>query len=155
MTRATNPTGRSHGSPGKTLTDAIKAEAARHGAGDAEAGLEKREPKDLAALVGVSDKLPGGQADALFEAYSRSYDRVSRRDVLVDAASEMSFPASDPPSYMGGASVVGAPDASTPAERVNTTVSDPAAVKPRKDVLPPKHEPREREASGGYNRPKI
>lgn len=155
MNAAHQGAGTSQGSAGKGLSEAMKAEAVRHGAGDAQAGLEKRQAKDLASVVGLSGTLSAGQADELFEAYSSSYDRVSRRDVLVDAASEMSFPASDPPSYMGGASVVGAPDSSTPPEKVNTKVSDPAEVKPPKETLPPEHEPEEREASGGYNRPKI
>ena len=47
----------------------------------------------------------------------------------MDAASEMSFPASDPPSYMGGSSVVGRPDNDTPTEHPNTKVSDRETVK--------------------------
>jgi hypothetical protein len=42
-------------------------------------------------------------------------------DDLVDAGSEYSFPASDPPSYMGGTLVTGAPphDGSPPREPVS------------------------------------
>lgn len=52
-------------------------------------------------------------------------------DELVDAGSEYSFPASDPPSYMGGSAVAGPPPQKEPArEPVNTAVSDPEEVKP-------------------------
>ncbi|MFO1146903.1 MAG: hypothetical protein U1E62_00895 [Alsobacter sp.] len=111
----------------------LESEAHRHGAGDAQAGLAKREPDDVPTLVGAPARLGSQQRAKLFEIYSHAYDRVLKRDTLVDAASEMSFPASDPPSYMGGASVVGAPNPETPAEKVNTTVSDPAEVKPSRD----------------------
>lgn len=57
-------------------------------------------------------------------------------DDLVDAASELSFPASDPPSYMGGAAVAGPPpeDDEPAREPVNTEVTDPKTAKPK----PPK-----------------
>ena len=52
-------------------------------------------------------------------------------DDLVDAGSEYSFPASDPPSYMGGSAVAGPPPQKEPArEPVNKAVSDPDEVKP-------------------------
>jgi hypothetical protein len=53
-------------------------------------------------------------------------------DDLVDAGSEMSFPASDPPSYMAGTAVAGPPpeDADEPREPVTVEVSDPKAIKP-------------------------
>jgi hypothetical protein len=114
------------------LAPELETEANRHGAGDAQAGLDKREPDDVANLVGAPGRLGTQQRAALFEIYSRAYDRVTKRDSLVDAGSEMSFPASDPPSYMGGASVAGAPNPETPPEKVNTKVSDPAEVKPAK-----------------------
>ncbi|EIM27146.1 hypothetical protein [Microvirga lotononidis] len=56
-------------------------------------------------------------------------------DELVDAGSEYSFPASDPPSYMGGSAVAGPPPQKEPArEPVNTTVSNPDEVKPAGDA---------------------
>jgi hypothetical protein len=113
----------------------LESEASRHGAGDAQAGLGKRELADVVSLVGAPGRLGELQRAALFDAYSRAWDRVTRRDTLVDAASEMSFPASDPPSYMGGASVAGAPNPETPPEKVNTKVTDPSDVKPSKDEI--------------------
>jgi hypothetical protein len=52
---------------------------------------------------------------------------------LVDAGSEMSFPASDPPSYMAGTAVAGPPpeDGEAAREPVTVEVSDPVAVKPK------------------------
>jgi hypothetical protein len=56
-------------------------------------------------------------------------------DELVDAGSEYSFPASDPPSYMGGSAVAGPPPQDEPArEPVNTAVSNPDEVKPAGDA---------------------
>lgn len=50
---------------------------------------------------------------------------------LIDAGSELSFPASDPPSYMGGSAVAGPPPQKEPArEPVNKAVSNPEEVKP-------------------------
>src|SRR5215203_3565047 len=53
-------------------------------------------------------------------------------DDLVDAGSEYSFPASDPPSYMGGAAVDGPPpeDGEPPHEHSLTEITDPDEVKP-------------------------
>jgi len=118
------------------LSTKIKAEAARHGGGDAEAGLAKRDRKELASLICGDTKLGSAQADELFQEYSRAFEKVSKREHLVDAASEMSFPASDPPSYMGGASVAGAPNPETPTEKPNTKVSDPAEVKSAVEAKP-------------------
>lgn len=56
-------------------------------------------------------------------------------DDLVDAGSEYSFPASDPPSYMGGSAVAGPPPQEEPArEPVTKSVSDPEEVKPAGDA---------------------
>jgi len=56
-------------------------------------------------------------------------------DDLVDAGSEYSFPASDPPSYMGGSAVAGPPPQKEPArEPVNQAVSSPDEVKPAEDA---------------------
>ena len=56
-------------------------------------------------------------------------------DDLVDAGSEYSFPASDPPSYMGGSAVAGPPPQKEPArEPVTKIVSDPEEVKPAADA---------------------
>jgi hypothetical protein len=56
-------------------------------------------------------------------------------DDLVDAGSEYSFPASDPPSYMGGSAVAGPPPQKEQArEPVNQAVSNPDEVKPAGDA---------------------
>jgi len=56
-------------------------------------------------------------------------------DDLVDAGSEYSFPASDPPSYMGGSAIAGPPPQKEPArEPVTKAVSDPEEVKPAGDA---------------------
>lgn len=58
---------------------------------------------------------------------------------LVDAGSELSFPASDPPSYMGGSAIIGPPPSTTdepPREAPLTEVSDPETVTPTKLDLP-------------------
>lgn len=112
-----------------TGSDRLRKDAMRHGAGDAEAGLEKRGAHEVAELVGAAG-LDASAREAVYEAYSTSFDSICKREVLVDAASAMSFPASDPPSYMGGASVAGAPDTHTPAEKVTTKVSDKDEVAP-------------------------
>jgi len=118
------------------LSAKIKAEAARHGGGDADAGLAKRDRKELVSLVCGEKTLGSAQADELFAEYSRAFDKVTKRENLVDAGSEMSFPASDPPSYMAGASVAGAPNPETPTEKPNTKVSDPAEVKSAAEAKP-------------------
>jgi hypothetical protein len=53
-------------------------------------------------------------------------------DDLVGAGSEYSFPASDPPSYMGGALIAGSPshDALPPRESASHELSDPDEAKP-------------------------
>jgi hypothetical protein len=57
-------------------------------------------------------------------------------DDLVDAGSEYSFPASDPPSYMGGVAVIGPPpeDGAPPHEPVIQELTDPDAAKPAEDA---------------------
>jgi hypothetical protein len=56
-------------------------------------------------------------------------------DDLVNAGSEYSFPASDPPSYMGGSAAAGPPPQSEPArEPVTQAVSNPDEVKPAGDA---------------------
>jgi Protein of unknown function (DUF2934) len=59
-----------------------------------------------------------------------------QRDDLVDAGSEYSFPASDPPSYMGGAAVAGPPpeDGEPPHEHVIVELTDPNEAKPAEDA---------------------
>jgi hypothetical protein len=58
-----------------------------------------------------------------------------KQDDLVDAGSEYSFPASDPPSFMGGMATAGRPPPeSLPGAGVCTEVSDPDEVKPAHDA---------------------
>lgn len=58
-------------------------------------------------------------------------DKKKEEENLVDAGSEYSFPASDPPSYMGGSAVAGPPPHEQPArEPVSQEVSDPEEAKP-------------------------
>lgn len=106
-------------------------EAARHGQGDAQAGLPKRSRDDLVTLLSQNGVRVGARdSDAVFERYSETYDQKERQEQLVDAGSEMSFPASDPPSYMAGASVAGGPpEGSETREAANTSAEDPAEVK--------------------------
>jgi hypothetical protein len=123
----------SHSGP---AMDRCLAEAARLGRGDAAADVAARARaevlKSIADAVGPS---PAAAGDRLYEEYVRHHARVQSREDLVDAGSEMSFPASDPPSYMGGASTAGGPphDESEQVERANTRVSNPADVKPAKE----------------------
>lgn len=149
---STADAGAARGRASTPLPPGLEAEANRHGAGDAQAGLDKRQPDSVAEVVGAGAALKPGQVDQLFEAYSRSYDSVSKREELLDAGSEMSFPASDPPSYMAGASVAGAPGGA-PGEKPSTEVSDASDLKPPKEPLPLEGDRDERDASGGYNRP--
>lgn len=55
----------------------------------------------------------------------------SAAEDLIDAGSEYSFPASDPPSYMGGSAIAGPPPRDKwPREVIIRVPTDPAAVKP-------------------------
>jgi hypothetical protein len=70
---------------------------------------------------------------------ARTDEETKAREKFVDAGSELSFPASDPPSYMGGAAVAGPPPSQPgepPREPSVKTVSDPGEVKPTKRMLP-------------------
>jgi len=113
-----------------TLEQAMR-EAERHGRGDAEAGAKMRTSDALFEVIDHSDAGPvaSGDRDRVYASYTSIYKRICKREDLVDAASEMSFPASDPPSYMGGSSVVGTPDHNTPTEHPLTKVSDRETVK--------------------------
>jgi hypothetical protein len=56
-------------------------------------------------------------------------------DDLVDTGSEDSFPASDPPSYMGGSAVAGPPPRKEPArDPVNQKLTNPDEAKPAGDA---------------------
>ena len=56
-------------------------------------------------------------------------------DDLVDTGSEDSFPASDPPSYMGGSAVAGPPPHEEPArDAVNQKLTNPDEAKPAGDA---------------------
>jgi hypothetical protein len=58
-----------------------------------------------------------------------------RQDDLVDVGSEESFPASDPPSYMGGTVVSGSPSHDgTVREGVSRTLVNPSEAKPAGDA---------------------
>jgi hypothetical protein len=108
----------------QTIALSVHDEAARHGRGDAQAGLARRSEADLTALLRDAGlTLSRKDQPTAFARYCEAYDTRASREKLVDAGSEMSFPASDPPSYMGGASA-GAPEPEAPGEAPNTTVSD-------------------------------
>jgi hypothetical protein len=120
----------------QTETSSVIEEAERHGRGDAQAGLERRTSKGLAeVLADAGHQVKGRELAQVYERYGEAFTRRASREDLVDAGSEMSFPASDPPSYMGGVSVAGAPPKrDAPArEAPNARVSDPSHVK---DIAP-------------------
>ena len=120
------------GSPQTTAAlELAMREAERHGRGDAEAGAKMRTSEALFEVLDHSDAGPVSKSDRdrVYSSYTSIYKRICKREDLVDAASEMSFPASDPPSYMGGSSVVGRPDNDTPTEHPLTKVSDRETVK--------------------------
>ncbi|WP_406855143.1 hypothetical protein ABEG18_21770 [Alsobacter sp. KACC 23698] len=107
-------------------------EAQRHGLGDAQAGLTRRTRDELVTFLAEQGvRVSASDNDAVFERYCEAYDQRSRQEDLVDAGSEMSFPASDPPSYMAGASVAGAPpeNADECREGPNTAASDSSQLK--------------------------
>lgn len=112
------------------------AEAGRIGRGDASAGVDAQSRAALLAKVEeVVGPFPAREADAVYDAYLSQHGRIAAREDLVDAASEMSFPASDPPSFMAGTSTAGAPppDGEDTGEKPNTRVSDPSNVKPSRN----------------------
>lgn len=133
--------------------DPFLKEAARQGRGDAQAGIEPRDWKAVSESIAMqAGPVPDGRGKALHEEYKRQFEAVEKREALVDAGSEMSFPASDPPSYMAGATVVGAPPPGDGTrDRPTTRVSDPDEVRPSKaDVTnPPPGEKSEEATRGG------
>ena len=113
-------------------TRSVVEEAERHGRGDAQAGLARRSSGDLAkVLKEAGHAVKGRELEQVYERYCEAYARRAGREELVDAASEMSFPASDPPSYMGGGALAGAPPhEDEPArEKPNARVTDTEQVK--------------------------
>ncbi|MHB2165386.1 hypothetical protein [Alsobacter sp. R-9] len=116
--------------------DRLLAEAARIGRGDATAGVAPRPDGEVLASIARGSAVRARDRDQLLQAYRDAHRSVARREDLVDAASEMSFPASDPPSYMGGTGTAGgpAPPEAEP-EKPSTRVSDPADVKPAKEDI--------------------
>jgi hypothetical protein len=108
----------------QTIDISAQDEAARHGRGDAQAGLARRSQEEVVALLRESGlTMNRKDQSTVFTRYYEAYDTSASREKLVDAGSEMSFPTSDPPSYMGGASA-GAPEPEAPGKAPNTTVSD-------------------------------
>ncbi len=113
-------------------------EARRLGAGDANAGLEARSREAiLDRITEAVGPAPSAEREKVYDHYLQAHGSVAGREKLVDAGSEMSFPASDPPSYMGGASTAGAPphEEGAEVEKPNTRVSDPAEVEPARDDI--------------------
>ena len=112
-------------------TATLLEEAARHGQGDAQASLPKRSRDDLVTLLCQhGERVSARDGDAVYQRYSEAYDQRERREELVDAGSEMSFPASDPPSYMAGASVAGGPPPENETrEPVSKQAVDPKEVR--------------------------
>lgn len=70
-------------------------------------------------------------------------DEANRKaqDDLVDAGSEFSFPASDPPSYMGGAAITGAPPhhGEPPREGVSQELINPDEAQPAGSPATPRN----------------
>jgi hypothetical protein len=134
-------------------TDPFLTEAGRQGRGDAQAGVDPRDQKAVAKSIATqAGSVPNGREKDLYEEYKRQFDAVAKRESLVDAGSEMSFPASDPPSYMAGTLVAGSPPPGDETRgRAATKVSDPGEVRPSKsDVTnPPPGEKSEEATRGG------
>ena len=60
---------------------------------------------------------------------------TKHEDDLVDAGSEYSFPASDPPSYMAGTAIAGAPPRQgPPREPASHELTNPDKAKPAGDT---------------------
>lgn len=137
-------------------SDPLLTEAGRQGRGDAQAGIDPRDSKAVSESVAMqAGPVPKGRGKDLYEEYKRQFDTVAKRESLVDAGSEMSFPASDPPSYTAGVLVAGAPPPGDETrDRATTTVSDPSEVRPSKaDVTnPPPGEKSEEATRGGKAR---
>lgn len=101
----------------------------------------------------------GGEREAAereaMEREAKAHDEALQRaeDRLVDLGSEQSFPASDPPSYMGGAAVAGAPPApAVHREDVSHELSDPNAAEPAPPLAPElKHERKKEKGHGKKN----
>jgi hypothetical protein len=88
-----------------------------------------------------SEAPPSAPADSEREALereARAHDAAIAQDEnkVVDAGSEYSFPASDPPSYMGGAAVAGPPPRRRHREGVSTEFADPEAAMPEHPPAP-------------------
>lgn len=84
-------------------------------------------------------RTPRGGLDTGRKAFDMPSDRdmttASAQDELVDLGAEESFPASDPPSYMGGTIVSGAPSHDgTVREGVSRTLVDPSEAKDIRDA---------------------
>lgn len=122
--------------PPNAALERCLAEAGRLGRGDAAAGVEAQARDDLLGKVAdTAGPFPAAEGKAVYEAYLRQHQRIAAREDLVDAASEMSFPASDPPSFMAGTSTAGGPPPGDDeeGEKPNTRVSNTADVKPSRD----------------------
>jgi hypothetical protein len=98
--------------------------------------LEKKPPGFFAATPEHASIRRIALSASAFSQNGRQQMGVKKdEDDLVDAGSEYSFPASDPPSYMGGSAVAGPPPHEEGArEPVNEGVTNPDEVKPAEDA---------------------